>query len=78
MTELELGKYLISSIDDDYICDGDDTLLSDIFFTLKHCSWGEEDIRQEEIEYFLECLKGSMNHSFDQKFEWLNNRYKNS
>lgn len=70
----ELNKYLVENIDCEYIYEGNDFLLSDIFFTLKHFALEEEDITQDEIEYFLECLKGHMKHSFTEKCEWLQNR----
>ncbi len=70
----EVRNYLVNYIDCEYIYNTDDTLLSDIFFTLKHFSMGEEDITNEEIRYFLECLNGERTHSFDEKMELLHSK----
>lgn len=69
----ELEECLITRVDCEYIYDSEDTLLSDIFFTLKHLAAEEEDITNEEINYFLECLQGLRRHSFDEKMKFLQN-----
>jgi hypothetical protein len=62
-----INEYLVNLIDCEYIYESDDSLLSDVYFTLKHYAIGEEGITSEEIEYFLECLNGKKIHSFEDK-----------
>lgn len=73
ITRDKLNDYLLSSIDCEYIYEIEDTLLSDIYFTLKHYALHEEDITKKEVDYFLECLEGKRVHSFDDKLSILKN-----
>ena len=64
-----LTEQLKADINCEKIYDSDDKLLTDIFFTLKHYASGEEDIRKEEWQYFLECLSGKREYKIEEKMK---------
>ena len=64
----ELRNYLYENIDCEVIYDLDDTLISDIYFSLKHYVSGEENLSSKEIEYFIKCLNGEIKYSIDDKY----------
>lgn len=62
-----LLENLLDAFDCDKIYDSDDELLTDIYFTLKHYASGEEDIRKEEWQYFLDCMSGKCEYNTEEK-----------
>lgn len=62
-----LMEYLIDDFECDKIYDSDDEMLTDIYFSLKHYASGEEDIRKEEWQYFLDCLSGKREYNMEEK-----------
>ena len=62
-----LMENLLDVFDCEKIYDSDDELLTDIYFTLKHYASGEEDIRKEEWQYFLECMSGKREYNTEEK-----------
>ena len=58
---------LIFSFDCNKIYDSDDEMVTDIYFTLMHYASGEENIRKEEWQYFLDCLSGKCKYNIEEK-----------
>ena len=73
ISKIELNNCLMKYFDCEYIYNSNDTLLSDIFFTLKHFALGEDDITNDEIKYFNMCLLGIEAHSFEKKINFIKN-----
>lgn len=62
-----LMQYLKADFDCEKIYDSNEKMLTDIFFTLKHYASGEEDIRKEEWQYFLDCISGKREYNLEEK-----------
>ncbi len=62
-----LMDYLINNFDCEKIYDSDEKMVTDAFFTLKHYASGEENVKEEEWLYFLECLAGRREYSIEEK-----------
>ena len=43
-----------------------------LFFTLKHCARGEEEVSKDEWMYFLECLAGKREYNMEAKMSITN------
>lgn len=63
----ELLEYLIDNFDCEAIYNSDDNLTTDVFFTLKHYASEEENVREEEWLYFLQCLEGQRKYNMKEK-----------
>ena len=66
-----LVKDLIDLFDCEKIYDSDDSLITDVFFTLKHYASGEEEVNTNEWIYFLECLSGKCEYSMEEKMSTI-------
>lgn len=70
-----LSEYMIDMLDCEKIYDCDDMLTSDAYFDLLHHSFGEEEIRLEEWQYFLECFAGKRKYDMEEKMRILRPLY---
>lgn len=73
ITSEEVDDILLNNVDCVDIYSSDDTLLTDLYFTIKHFALGEEEITEEEIVYFKQCIDGNIIHSFKGKDEFICN-----
>lgn len=60
-------EYLSNNFSPTKIYDSDDSLITDAYFSLLHYAWDEEQILNEEWEYFIKCFNGECVHNFDEK-----------
>lgn len=67
----EVDDLLVHKVDCVEIYSSDDTLLTDLYFTIKHFALGEEEITEKELEYFKECIDGKRKHSFEDMDEFI-------
>ena len=67
----EVEEWLIKEINPEFIYTQEDTLLTDLYFTVLHFSFGEENISDSEFEYFKECIRGIRRHNLDEKNKFI-------
>ena len=68
ISKKEINTILTNEVDIEYVHNSNDTLASDLYYSLLHYSFGEDDFTIPEALYFLECLNGLRKHSFEDKF----------
>lgn len=77
ITKKEINTLLINEMDIELILDSNNSLMSDLYFSLLHYSIGEEGFTMSEAHYFLECLSGIRKHSYEDKFNNCYNKTTN-
>lgn len=71
LTKEQVVENLILNVDCEKIYSSDNLLISDSYFALSHIL--EENIKNEELKYLMDCLEGRREYSLNDKLKFCSN-----